>query len=264
MIGSTEQAGERGPVPVLHAALFMPDRSMIYSPDTDRRGSENMEYLAVRDVELPDYEKNEELLNTVTHAAGAVMAAFVLVSGLLVAVRNRKSLAVPSCCIYGLSMFVLYAVSAVYHGLPKGNAKRLMRVIDHCTIYLLIAGSYTPILLTAIRPEHPTLAWTVFAAEWGLGLIAAVLTAINLKKSSRLSMICYIVMGWLVAAALKPTIAALSWKGFAWLLAGGVCYTVGAVLYKAGKKKRYFHTVFHVFVVLASLLQAVCILRYVF
>ena len=222
-----------------------------------------MRRLAIKDIELPYYTRGEERLNTITHGIGAALAAGVFVYGLIVADRGQKSFAVLSCCIYGLSMILLYIVSTAYHGLPAGGAKKYLRVIDHCTIYLLIAGSYTPVLLTAIRPEHPILAWIVFAAEWGLGLFAAFLTALDMKKYSRLSMICYIVMGWFVIIALKPTIAAVSWHGFAWLLAGGICYTVGAYLYKTGKTKRYYHAVFHVFVVLASMLQAVCILKYV-
>ena len=222
-----------------------------------------MRHLAIKEIELPYYTRGEERLNTITHGIGAAFAAGVFVYGLIVAVRGHKSLAVTSCCIYGLAMILLYTVSTAYHGLPAGGAKKVLRVVDHCTIYLLIAGSYTPILLTAVRPEHPVLAWIVFAAEWGLGLFSAFFTALDMKKYSRLSMICYIAMGWFVVVALKPTIAAVSWPGFAWLLAGGICYTVGALLYKIGKTKHYVHAVFHVFVVLASMLQAVCILKYV-
>jgi len=222
-----------------------------------------MRHLTIREIDLPDYTKDEERLNTITHGIGVVLAAGVLACGLVIANRGQKSFAVSSCCIYGLSMILLYTVSTAYHGLPTGDAKKVLRVVDHCTIYLLIAGSYTPILLTTVRPEYPLLAWIVFAAEWGLGLFAAFFTGLDMKKYSRLSMICYIAMGWFVLAALKPTITALSWPGFAWLLTGGICYTVGAVLYKIGKRKRYVHAVFHVFVVLASMLQAVCILKYV-
>lgn len=223
-----------------------------------------MRHLSNEEIELPDYTRDEELLNTITHGLGVILAIGVLVYGLMLADKGQKALAVMSCCIYGFSMITLYAVSSTYHGLPACDAKKVMRVVDHCTIYLLIAGSYTPILLTSVRLEHPVLAWIVFASEWGLGLIAAFFTAMDMKKYSRLSMVCYMAMGWLVVAALKPTITAISWAGFAWLLAGGICYTLGAVLYKIGKKRRYFHAVFHVFVVAASLLQAVCILKYVF
>ena len=211
--------------------------------------------------ELPVYSQGEERLNTLTHVLGGLMGIAVLIRGLRIASEHRNPWAVVGCAVYGVSMILLYTVSSLYHGLPAGNAKRLLRVFDHCTIYALIAGTYTPILLAAMRPMYPALAWTILGCEWGLGLLAAVLTAIDLKKYSRLSMACYIGMGWMVAAALKPTIKAVTTPGFLWLLAGGVAYTVGAALYVWGKKRKWFHSVFHVFVVLGSALQAVCILR---
>ena len=213
--------------------------------------------------ELPVYSRGEERLNTLTHILGGVMGLVILIRGLLIASEHQNPWAVVSCAVYGASMILLYAVSSLYHGLPVGTAKRLLRIFDHCTIYALIAGTYTPILLAAVRPIHPAMAWTILGCEWGLGLLAAVLTAIDLKKYSKLSMACYIGMGWLVVAALKPTLEAVTLPGFLWLLAGGVAYTAGAVLYVWGKKRKWFHTVFHVFVVLGSALQAVCILNYV-
>lgn len=222
-----------------------------------------MKFLTINEIELPRYTEGEERLNTATHAFGVAAALGVLARGLMIAGAHRRELAVLSCWIYGLSMILLYAVSAVYHGLPPCRAKKVMRIVDHCTIYLLIAGSYTPVLLTSVRPAHPALAWGIFAAEWGLGIAAAFFTAVDMKRYGRLSMACYIAMGWLIVIALKPTIEAVTLPGFLWLLAGGISYTVGAALYGIGKRKPYFHTVFHVFVVLGSMLQAVCILRYV-
>lgn len=210
---------------------------------------------------LPAYSRGEELMNTLTHVAGAALGLAITVYGLIRARGDPWS--VVGCAVYGASMILLYTVSSLYHGLPVGNAKRVMRIIDHCTIYALIAGSYTPILLTAVRPVYPGLAWTILVSEWGLGALAAVLTAIDLKKYSRLSMVCYIAMGWLIVLAVKPTIETVTLRGFWWLLAGGLAYTVGAALYVTGKRRPYFHSVFHVFVVLGSALQAVCILFYV-
>jgi hemolysin III len=194
---------------------------------------------------------------------GGGVGIVVLVLAVVFAAIHRDPWAVTGGAIYGVSMICLYSVSSVYHGLLPCRGKRVMRVIDHCTIYLLIAGTYTPILLSAIRPLHPALAWTVFGCEWGAAALAAAFTAIDLKKYSKLSMACYIVMGWFIVIVLKPTIEAISFEGFLWLLGGGVAYTVGAVLYGLGKKRRYFHSVFHVFVDIGSILQAICILRYV-
>ena len=222
-----------------------------------------MERIPLRERKLPDYTPCEERMNMITHIVGAALSLPILVVGLILSARHANAWACVSGCIYGLSMLLLYTMSSVYHGLPDSMGKRVMQVIDHCTIYLLIAGSYTPILLVSIRPVYPALAWTIFGLEWGLGAAAAALTAIDLKKYSRVSMACYIAMGWLIVLAIGPTVRTVGRAGFLWLLAGGVAYTVGAVLYAIGKRKRYFHSVFHIFVLLGSALQAVCILFYV-
>ena len=219
-----------------------------------------MERIPLRERALPDYTRGEEITNMVTHIVGAAFSLPILIGGIILSAYHRNPWAIVSVCIYALTMLWLYTMSSVYHGLGEGTGKRVMQVIDHCTIYALIAGTYTPILLVAIRPGYPALAWTLFGCEWGLGLAAAAMTAIDLKKYGRASMACYIAMGWLIILALRETIEAVGMKGFCWLLAGGVAYTVGAVLYGIGRKKRYFHSVFHVFVLLGSLLQAVCIL----
>ena len=219
-----------------------------------------MDRIPIRERRLPDYTRGEEITNMVTHIVGAALSLPILIGGLILSAYHRNPWAVVSCCIYGLAMLWLYTMSSVYHGLADNTGKRVLQVLDHCTIYALIAGTYTPILLAAIRPEHPALAWTLFGLEWGLGAAAAAMTAIDLKKYGRASMACYITMGWLIVSALSPLIEAIGTAGFLWLLAGGLAYTVGAVLYGIGKKKRYFHSVFHLFVLLGSLLQAVCIL----
>lgn len=223
---------------------------------------EHIRRTPLRERVMPSYTTGEEVMNMVTHIVGGALGIVVLTLGVMISVRHGSVWGVTSCGIYGSSMICLYAVSSVYHGLNDCMGKRVMRVIDHCTIYLLIAGTYAPVMLCAVRPEHPALAWTVFGCECGLALMAAAFTAIDLKKYSRLSMICYIGMGWFVVIALGPTVQALTLPGFLWLLAGGAAYTSGAVLYALGRKKRYFHSIFHIFVVIGSALQAVSILCY--
>ena len=212
---------------------------------------------------LPNYTRGNEIANMVTHIVGGAVGIAVLLLSIFVSFYHRNIWGLVSGIIYGVSMICLYTVSSVYHGLLPGMGKKVMQVIDHCTIYFLIAGTYTPILLSAIRPVHPAVAWVVFGAEWGLAAFATVFTAIDHKKFSKLSMFCYIGMGWFIIFALKPTIEVLGIRGFMWLLAGGIAYTIGAVLYGVGKKHSFFHTVFHVFVDLGSILQAICILMYV-
>ena len=138
-----------------------------------------------------------------------------------------------------------------------------MQVMDHCTIYLLIAGTYTPIVLCAFAPISPALGWGLFALEWGLTALAVTLTAIDLHRYKAFSMICYIGMGWAVIPFWRQTISILTPTGFAFLLAGGIAYTIGAVLFGIGSKVRWMHSIFHIFVILGSLLQGVCILLFV-
>ena len=213
--------------------------------------------------EMPSYTKSEEIMNSVTHIFGAVTGIAVLVLCLIITIPKSDVWAIASSAFYGFSMIALYTVSSVYHGLPMGMGKRVMRVVDHCTIFFLIAGTYAPILLAGIRPSHSALAWVIFASEFTLAILGAALNAIDLKKFKVFSMICYLVMGWLIVFSIGEAIEAMTDTGFWWLLSGGIAFTVGAVLYVIGKKKRYIHSVFHVFVVIGTVLQAVSVIFYV-
>lgn len=217
----------------------------------------------LRERILPDYTRGEELMNMITHIVGGSVGLMILIGSVLIGAKHGDVWAIVSGSIYGFLTLLLFSVSSVYHGLPDGMGKRVMQVIDHCTIYFMIAGTYLPILLTGVRRESPAAAWIVFGIEWTAAVTAAVFTAIDLKKYSRLSMICYLAMGWAVLMILPQTLRVLTLRGFLWLLGGGICYTVGAVLYGLGKKHRYIHSVFHLFVNAGSLLQAIAILLYV-
>jgi len=221
-----------------------------------------MKRTKLKDRQLPDYTKGEELMNTVTHIAGAVLGVVALVPCILQADSNRNAWGVVGSCIYGASLIALYGVSSIYHGMKPGMGKKVMQVIDHCTIYFLIAGSYTPIVLSALRPAYPGLAWGLLGFVWTLALVAVVLTAIDLKKYNVFSMICYVGIGWAILPFLKQTLQVLTLPGFLLLLFGGIAYTVGAVLYGLGGKRRWMHSVFHIFVVLGSGLQFLSILGY--
>ena len=222
-----------------------------------------MKRTKLSDRQLPDYSRGEEIMNMVTHIVGGAVGVVALTLCVIFAALHANPWGVVTSAIYGSAMVTMFTISSVYHGLKPTLGKKVMQVIDHCTIYLLIAGTYTPILLAAIRPAYPALAWGIFAAEWGITAVAVVFTAIDHNRFAALSMVCYIAMGWCIVLALKPTLAVLGRVGFWWLLAGGISYTLGAALYGVGSKKPIFHTVFHVFVDLGSALQAVCILKYV-
>lgn len=221
-----------------------------------------MKRTKLRERKLPDYTKGEEIMNMVTHIVGGGLGILVLVLCVAKSVMKGNLTGIISSAIYGICMVGLYAMSSIYHGLRPGTAKRVMQVMDHCTIYFLIAGTYTPIVLCAVAPVYPAIGWGLLVFEWVLTALAVTLTAIDLKKYKAFSMVCYIGMGWAVLPFMKQILAVLTLPGFLWLLFGGIAYTIGAVLFAIGSKKHWFHSVFHIFVVLGSLLQFVSVLFY--
>ena len=201
-----------------------------------------MKRTKLKDRELPTYTRGEEIFNMVSHIVGGAFGVIALVACVLVAVMHRNVWGIVGGSIYGVSIIVLYTMSSVYHGLKPSIGKKVMQVLDHCTIYFLIAGTYTPILLSAIRTVSPAWCWIIFGIVWGLAAMATVFTAIDLKKYRVLSMICYIGMGWCIIIATKTAIEALALPGMLWLLAGGIAYSVGAILYGLGVKHKYMHS----------------------
>lgn len=198
----------------------------------------------------------------VTHIIGGVLGIIALVLCVVKsAIRGNITNTVTSA-IYGVSLITLYTMSSVYHGLRPGTGKKVMQVIDHCTIYFLIAGTYTPLVLGVIAGASPAVGWGLFIFEWSVTVIAVVLTAIDLDKYAVFSMVCYIGMGWGIILFAKLVSQVMSNAGFLLLLSGGISYTIGAVLYGLGSKLRWMHSIFHVFVVIGSLLQFLAIFFY--
>ncbi|MBR2488921.1 MAG: hemolysin III family protein [Clostridia bacterium] len=217
------------------------------------------------DRKLPDYTRGEEIFNMVSHIVGGGLGIIICALCVIKSFLNHDVYQITGSFIYGISMVVLYTMSSVYHGLKHETAKKVLQVIDHCAVFILISGTYTPIALTSLREYNTALGWIVFGVVWGVSALGITLNAIDLKKYNVFSIICYLAQGWCIILTGKAAIAAIGTKGFYWLLAGGIAYTLGAVLYGiAGKKTvRYMHSVFHIFVVLGSLLQFVAILLYV-
>lgn len=218
--------------------------------------------IKLQDRLLPDYTYAEEIANMVTHIVGGALGIAALVLCTLTAVRNNNIYGIVGSVIYGITMIALYAMSSIYHGLKPGIAKKVMQVLDHCTIYFLIAGTYTVLSISAIRPLFPRLGWGMLIFQWSLAAIAVTLTAIDLKKFNVFSMICYVGMGWAIAPFIPQTIHALSYSGFMLLLSGGIGYTIGAILYGIGSKVHWMHSVFHIFVVIGSFLHFLSIFFY--
>lgn len=222
-----------------------------------------MKRTALADRRLPDYTKGEEIFNMVTHIVGGAFGVAYLALCVIFAALHSNVWGVVGGAIYGASVTVLFTMSSVYHGVVPQTAKKVLQVIDHCTIYFMIAGTYTPYTLCTLRKINTALGWSVFGIVWGIAALAVTLTAIDLKKYRVFSMICYLGMGWCIIFTAVPLFRELGFWGSFFLLAGGILYTVGAVLYGLGKKKRYIHSIFHIFVVLASLMHFFGIFFYV-
>ena len=211
---------------------------------------------------MPDYTRGEERFNMISHIAGGGIAIAGLVLCVVRAALHGNAWGVVSSAVFGFTMILMYTMSSVYHGLPGGRGKRVMQVLDHCAVYVVIAGTYTPVLLSAMRPLDPVSAWALFAVVWGLTAAAVALNAIDLSRWRVLSMILYIGLGWAIISRLPLLIRAIGRGGFALILAGGLCYTVGAVLYGMGRSVRWMHSVFHLFVVAGSVCHILAILLF--
>ncbi len=211
---------------------------------------------------LPDYTRGEERMNMITHIVGGAMGVAVLTLCVIRAALRGNVYGVVTSAVYGATMILAFTISSVYHGLRPNLGKKVMQVIDHCAIYFLIAGTYTVVVLSAIRPVYPALGWGLFAFEWAMAALATTLTAIDLKKYAVFSMICYIGMGWAVLPFARQTMEVMTLPGFLLLLCGGIAYSLGAILYGLGKKRKWMHSVFHIFVVLGALLQFFAVFFY--
>lgn len=218
----------------------------------------------LKDRVLPTYTKGEEIFNMVSHILGTILGIVAIVLCSVFAGIHHNVYGVISGVIYGVSLVLLYTMSSVYHGLSSNLfAKRVFQVLDHCMIFILIAGCYTPFALCTLREYNPAFGWTIFGIIWVMAIIGIVFNSIDLKKYKVFSMICYLLMGWCIVfkAGVLPELLGIA--GFTLLALGGIIYTLGAVLYGLGKKHKYIHSLFHVFVFIGSLLHFFCILLYV-
>lgn len=223
-----------------------------------------MKRIKLEDRVLPKYTKGEEIFNMVTHIVGGTMGIVAIVLCIVKAAINSNPYGVVSSAIFGTTMIILYTMSSIYHGLsPNLKAKKVFQILDHCSIFLLIAGTYTPFALCTLRENNVATGWIIFGVIWAMAALGITLNAIDLKKYKVFSMICYLAMGWciIIKINLLPTLLGLG--GFILLLAGGIVYTIGAVLYGVGKKHKYIHSIFHISIFIGSLLHFLCILLYV-
>jgi len=200
-----------------------------------------------------------ERLNSFTHLAGTVLAAVGAPVLIVLAARTGDVWKIVGCSIYGAALFLLFGASTLYHSV-RGRAKVVLRKLDHCSIYLLIAGTYTPFALVTLRGPW---GWTLFGLAWGLAAIGMAQEFVFGKGARHLSIVIYVVMGWMAVAALRPLATGLGAPGLAWLLAGGLLYTGGIVFYVLDERVRHFHGVWHLFVLAGSAAHFIAIAFYV-
>lgn len=201
----------------------------------------------------------DERFNTITHLVGAVLALVGMVVLIVFASLQGNPWKIVSFSIYGTTLFGLYAVSTLYHSI-RGRFKYLLQRLDHVAVYLLIAGTYTPITLVTMVGGW---GWSIFGLEWFLALLGILQETVFKRRYEIVSIIIYILMGWLILIALSPLLEHLSATGFGWLLAGGVMYTLGIGFYLFDNRVRYFHGIWHLFVLAGSAAHYVTIIYFV-
>lgn len=202
------------------------------------------------------YTLGEELFNAITHGIGALLSVAGCVILLVRCHQLGDSVAAVSSAIYGATLIILYTMSTLYHAIANEKAKAVFRVFDHVTIYLLIAGTYTPYTLACLGGA---LGWTLFGIVWTAAIVGIVFSSISLRRFQKLSMICYIAMGWVILIAIKPLWQVIGTLPVVFLVIGGVLYTGGVLFYQM-KESRYMHSIWHLFVIAGSIFQYFSIL----
>ena len=205
------------------------------------------------------YSPREEMTNIISHAVGLVLSIVATLLMLIRASESGNTLHIVSAAIFGASLIALYAASTLYHSAKDPKVRSRLRINDHATIYILIAGTYTPFTLITL---NGWVGWTIFSVSWGMAIAGVVLKLFFTGKYNALSTLMYIFMGWIIIFAVKPLINSLSSEGLYWLVAGGVAYTTGAVIYSI-KKIKFNHAIFHLFVLLGSTCHFISVYFYV-
>lgn len=210
---------------------------------------------------LPNYSIGEELLNAITHGLGIVLGFIVLIF------CTSKTLgclySFTGSLVYGLSMIILYTFSTLYHSFRPGVTKKVFQILDHCSIYVMIAGTYTPILLTVFVPTKPFIGWGLLIVQWSVSAIAITLNAIDLHCFRYFSYAAYLILGWVIAIVAPFALQIMHPCALWFLLLGGISYTIGAIAFVIGAKRHWFHGIFHILVILGSFLQFVGIYLFI-
>lgn len=213
-----------------------------------------------RMLNLPDYTLGEEIMNSITHGVGALLGLAALVLCVVKSAMAGDAYAIVASAIYGTTLIMLYTMSCLYHALKVNRAKKVFQTFDHCSIFLLIAGTYTPITLVSMRGA---IGWAIFAVVWIAAITGITFNGIDVKKYKVMSMICYIAMGWVIILVFPEFLRRVPSTGVWMIFWGGVVYTIGAVIYGFGKKAKYIHSIWHFFVLAGSIVHFLAIYMYI-
>lgn len=205
------------------------------------------------------YDSKEETINIITHGIGFILSIAALVILVVAASKYGDARHIISFAIFGASLIVLYAASTLYHYAKNPELRHKLNILDHSAIYVLIAGTYTPFTLVVLKGW---VGWTIFGISWGLALTGIIFKVFYFGKYDKISTLAYVLMGWVIILAIKPLIDNFSTNGLIWLFAGGLAYSIGAVLYSI-KSIRFNHAIFHVFVLLGSFCHFMAVFLYV-
>ncbi len=213
----------------------------------------------MNEAELKYYSRKEELLNIATHGLGLVFSIVALILLIVRAAQHGSAAYVVSFTVFGVSLVLLYGASTAYHSAKRPGLRRRLNIVDHAMIYILIAGTYTPFTMVTL---NGWIGWTIFGIVWGLAVFGFIFKLFYTGRFDMLSTVAYVLMGWIIIFAIVPLVRALPTEGVYWLFAGGIFYTVGAVLYSL-KKLPFNHATFHVFVLLGSFCHFITVYKYV-
>ena len=211
-------------------------------------------------VKIPNYSLSEELINSISHGVAAIFSIVGLIM-LVIKAANKGAMAVTTVTLFGTTMIILYTISCIYHALsPKITGKKVMRVIDHCNVFLLVFGTIIPVALVGIDGY---LGWLYFSIVALVTLIGIVFSAIDVDKNQKIEVICHLINGWSVTLFSKTLITNIGPTGFLFVVLGGVMYSLGAILYGIGSKKKYMHSVFHFFCIFGTIFHYLAIYLYI-
>jgi len=223
-----------------------------------------MEKIKKENKVLHTYTAKEEKFNVISHICGVILGIVAIVLFSKTAIKHQNLYGLISGVVFGISTILLYAMSSIYHGLkPNTKAKKTFQIIDHCSIFILISGAYTPFALCILREDNQVFGWTILSIIWAVSIIGIILNIKDLKKYRKISMFCYLAMGWSAIIKINVLFSYLGKVGSILLVTGGVIYSIGAIFYALGKKYKWMHLIFHIACLLASFLHMLCVLFYI-